>query len=74
MRSATSPGPEGHEDVVPIGGADDLSYFIKKVSFKLHDTYPNSTRSACRPFAELLTRVAIDRPPFEVPRRPCSQS
>jgi len=47
VRSATSPPPEGHEDVVPIGGEDDLSYFIKKVSFKLHDTYPNPTRSAC---------------------------
>ncbi|OCH96022.1 yeats family protein [Obba rivulosa] len=36
-----------------VGGADDLSYFIKRVTFKLHDTYPNPTRN-------------IDKPPFEV--------
>ncbi|ODV96003.1 hypothetical protein PACTADRAFT_49424 [Pachysolen tannophilus NRRL Y-2460] len=35
----------------PTGG--DLSYMIKKVVFKLHDTYPNATRS-------------IEAPPFEV--------
>ena len=28
-----------------VGGADDLSYFIKRVTFKLHDTYPNAVRS-----------------------------
>ncbi|KAI6100740.1 yeats family protein [Pisolithus croceorrhizus] len=27
-----------------VGGADDLSYFIKRVTFKLHDTYSNPTR------------------------------
>ncbi|OSX59350.1 hypothetical protein POSPLADRAFT_1151126 [Postia placenta MAD-698-R-SB12] len=36
-----------------VGGADDLSYFIKRVTFKLHDTYPNPTRN-------------VDKPPFEV--------
>ncbi|KAI0080861.1 yeats family protein [Panus rudis PR-1116 ss-1] len=36
-----------------VGGADDLSYFIKRVTFKLHETYPNQTRH-------------IDKPPFEV--------
>ncbi|KAG7097440.1 hypothetical protein E1B28_004785 [Marasmius oreades] len=36
-----------------VGGADDLSYFIKRVTFKLHDTYTNATRN-------------IDKPPFEV--------
>ncbi|PRT55438.1 Protein AF-9 [Wickerhamiella sorbophila] len=34
-------------------GKDDLGYFIKKVSFKLHDTYANSLRT-------------IEKPPFEV--------
>ncbi|CAN6647968.1 protein AF-9 homolog [Trichomonascus vanleenenianus] len=34
-------------------GKNDLSYFIKKVVFKLHDTYPNPSRS-------------IEEPPFEV--------
>lgn len=27
-----------------VGGADDISYFIKRVTFKLHDSYPNFTR------------------------------
>jgi YEATS domain-containing protein 4 len=42
VRSAAS---EPDSDIV--GGADDLSYFIKRVTFKLHDTYPNPTRSMC---------------------------
>ncbi|KAH9938116.1 uncharacterized protein B0H18DRAFT_965675 [Fomitopsis serialis] len=33
--------------------ADDLTYFIKRVTFKLHDTYTNPTR-------------ALDKPPFEI--------
>ncbi|THH12379.1 hypothetical protein EW145_g36 [Phellinidium pouzarii] len=36
-----------------VGGADDISHFIKRVMFKLHDTYSNPTRT-------------IDKPPFEV--------
>jgi len=36
-----------------VGGADDLSYFIKRVTFKLHETIPNPTRN-------------VDKPPFEV--------
>ena len=28
-----------------VGGADDLSYFIKRVTFKLHETYANPSRS-----------------------------
>ncbi|KAI6130248.1 yeats family protein [Pisolithus croceorrhizus] len=36
-----------------VGGADDLSYFIKRVTFKLHDTYSNPTRN-------------FDKPPFEL--------
>ncbi|OAD75602.1 hypothetical protein PHYBLDRAFT_19908 [Phycomyces blakesleeanus NRRL 1555(-)] len=34
-------------------GNDDLSYYIKKVTFKLHETYPNSLRT-------------IEQPPFEL--------
>ncbi|GLB34166.1 putative yeats-domain-containing protein [Lyophyllum shimeji] len=48
VRSAASP-----ENADQVGGADDLSYFIKRVTFKLHDTYPNPTRN-------------VDKPPFEV--------
>ncbi|KAK2465989.1 hypothetical protein APHAL10511_001630 [Amanita phalloides] len=36
-----------------VGGADDISYFIKRVTFKLHDTYPNPTRT-------------VEKHPFEV--------
>ncbi|KAH9948813.1 yeats family protein [Amylocystis lapponica] len=36
-----------------VGGADDISYFIKRVTFKLHDTYSNPTRN-------------LDKPPFEI--------
>ena len=53
-----------------VGGADNLGYFIKRVAFKLHDTYPNPTRSAsdrfihCNYLLNLLSDV--DKPPFEV--------
>ncbi|OAV97137.1 hypothetical protein PTTG_05754 [Puccinia triticina 1-1 BBBD Race 1] len=59
VRSATSPPPGSatlEERVIPedvIGGCDDLSYFIKKVSFKLHDSYPNPLR-------------VVDKAPFEI--------
>lgn len=44
-----------HEWTVSVKGVnnDDVSYFIKKVVFKLHDSYANSARS-------------IEIPPFEV--------
>lgn len=40
LRSAAS-APDS--DIV--GGADDISHYIKRVTFKLHETYPNPTRS-----------------------------
>ncbi|KAI0938154.1 hypothetical protein AcV7_003427 [Taiwanofungus camphoratus] len=36
-----------------VGGANDLSCFIKRVTFKLHDTYANPTRN-------------VDKHPFEI--------
>lgn len=42
VRSAAS-----EPDSEIVGGADDLGYFIKRVTFKLHDTYANPTRSTC---------------------------
>ncbi|KAH8834206.1 yeats family protein [Flagelloscypha sp. PMI_526] len=48
VRSAASAPDSGI-----VGGKDDISHFIRRVSFKLHETYPNPTRS-------------IDKPPFEV--------
>ncbi|KAK4058193.1 NuA4 histone H4 acetyltransferase complex and the SWR1 complex subunit [Microbotryomycetes sp. JL221] len=54
VRSATSADkPDDKQQSNHVGGADDLSYFIKKVTFKLHDTYPQPLRT-------------IERPPFEV--------
>ncbi|KIY46071.1 yeats family protein [Fistulina hepatica ATCC 64428] len=47
VRSVASANPD------VVGGADDLSYFIKRVSFKLHETYPNPTRT-------------VEKPPFEI--------
>jgi YEATS domain-containing protein 4 len=40
VRSAASA-----EDSDIVGGADDLGYFIRRVTFKLHETYPNPSRS-----------------------------
>ncbi|KAI0307054.1 yeats family protein [Multifurca ochricompacta] len=48
VRSASSA-----EDSDIVGGADDLGYFIRRVTFKLHETYPNPSRN-------------VDKPPFEV--------
>ncbi|PWN48947.1 protein AF-9 [Violaceomyces palustris] len=36
-----------------VGGKDDISHFIKRVQFKLHDTYAQPTRN-------------IDKPPYSV--------
>ncbi|KAF9509597.1 hypothetical protein BS47DRAFT_1348972 [Hydnum rufescens UP504] len=36
-----------------VGGADDLGYFIKRVTFRLHETYPTPNRN-------------VDKSPFEV--------
>ncbi|EPS98762.1 hypothetical protein FOMPIDRAFT_1164885 [Fomitopsis schrenkii] len=47
VRSAASADSE------TVGGKDDLSYFVKRVTFKLHDTYTVPTRT-------------LDKPPFEV--------
>jgi YEATS domain-containing protein 4 len=71
VRSAASL-PDSDE----VGGADDLSYFIKRVTFKLHETYPNPSRSVFSDFTpnllpKPLTFLSlpppdIDKPPFEV--------
>nr|WVH01938.1 AF-9-like protein [Naematelia aurantialba] len=57
--SATSPPPSSGPDTLSEdvdylpGGADDLSYLVKKVTFRLHETYPNPSR-------------VCDKPPFKV--------
>ncbi|KAK4704866.1 YEATS domain-containing protein 4, partial [Phenoliferia sp. Uapishka_3] len=54
VRSAAAPPPSSKRTPADqIGGADDLSYFIKKVTFKLHDSFPQPLRT-------------IEKPPFEV--------
>ncbi|KAM0793103.1 hypothetical protein ACM66B_000584 [Microbotryomycetes sp. NB124-2] len=53
VRSAASPPNPDNKEANHVGGADDLSYFIKKVTFKLHETYAQPLRT-------------IERPPFEV--------
>lgn len=54
-RPPNAPSEHTHTWTVFVRGpyGEDISYFIKKVVFKLHDTYNNSTRS-------------IESPPFEV--------
>ena len=46
LTSATSPPPSTDEDAMNYlpGGADDMSYLLKKVTFKLHETYANPNR------------------------------
>ncbi|WVQ84467.1 hypothetical protein IAT38_006619 [Cryptococcus sp. DSM 104549] len=47
-------GGDSYDDINYIpGGADDLSYLIRKVTFKLHETYPTPSR-------------VFDKPPFAV--------
>jgi len=65
VRSAASP-PDSDQ----VGGADDISYFIKRVTFKLHDTYPNPSRSEfmlpSANFPFLNPHSDVDKPPFEL--------
>ena len=42
IRSAASPP---NDKVDQVGGADDLNHFIKRVTFRLHETYPQQNRS-----------------------------
>lgn len=68
------PPEHSHKWTVYVKGLDgaDISYWLKKVQFKLHDTYANpvrSTRSIRFPLArQLLTGPyeAIEQPPFQV--------
>lgn len=55
VRPATAEEQHTHTWTVFVRGpqGEDISYFIKKVVFKLHDTYANSSRT-------------VESPPFEV--------
>jgi YEATS domain-containing protein 4 len=66
VRSAASA-----EGANQVGGADDISSFIKKVNFKIWHGYPNPSRSTLNflPIASTnltLIYLAIETPPFEI--------
>ncbi|KAG8756323.1 NuA4 histone H4 acetyltransferase complex and the SWR1 complex subunit [Serendipita sp. 396] len=52
LRSAASHATNGENEGDQIGGKDDMSYFIKRVTFKLHESIENPSR-------------VVDKPPFE---------
>ncbi|EIW72072.1 hypothetical protein TREMEDRAFT_66697 [Tremella mesenterica DSM 1558] len=59
LTSAATPPPQptdppnGDDMDYILGGADDMSYFIKRVTFRLHETYANPSR-------------VLDKPPYQV--------
>lgn len=55
IRPPNAPAEHTHIWTIFVRGPqnEDISYYIKKVVFKLHDTYPNATRT-------------IEAPPFEL--------
>lgn len=55
MRPPNAPAEHTHLWTIFVRGPqnEDISYLIKKVVFKLHDTYPNATRT-------------VEAPPFEL--------
>jgi transcription initiation factor IIF auxiliary subunit len=48
-RAANTPAEHTHQWTIRVKGVDDedITYWLKKVQFKLHETYPNPLRSAC---------------------------
>ncbi|CEH12497.1 Transcription initiation factor IIF, auxiliary subunit [Ceraceosorus bombacis] len=44
---------QNHDYHRMVGGKDDISHFVKKVTFKLHETYAGASRT-------------VDKPPFQV--------
>lgn len=86
VRSASSYPPTAGmkrgnvNEVQEVGGMEDISYFVKKVVFKLHETYPSPVRSEYS-FATVIgprttldddlslllpPLIAVDKPPFQV--------
>ena len=63
-----------HQWTLFVKGVDDedISYWLKKVQFKLHDSYHNSLRSKQIPslvprrFSDMIPSTAVEQPPFEV--------
>jgi YEATS domain-containing protein 4 len=69
LRSAASQPTNGQEEGSIVGGKDDLSHFIKRVTFKLHESFANPSRGMYITIIVILglTREAVvDKPPFEV--------
>ncbi|SCZ91031.1 BZ3500_MvSof-1268-A1-R1_Chr1-3g02494 [Microbotryum saponariae] len=53
VRSANSPTTPSKDPASQVGNGDDIGYFVKKVTFKLHETYAQPLRT-------------LERPPFQV--------
>ncbi|KDE05125.1 hypothetical protein MVLG_04467 [Microbotryum lychnidis-dioicae p1A1 Lamole] len=53
VRSANSPTTPSKDPANQVGNGDDIGYFVKKVTFKLHETYAQPLRT-------------LERPPFQV--------
>ncbi|SCV68893.1 BQ2448_1014 [Microbotryum intermedium] len=53
VRSANSPTVPSKDPASQVGNGDDIGYFVKKVTFKLHETYAQPLRT-------------LERPPFQV--------
>jgi hypothetical protein len=62
--NTTAAGEDGgvedeNEDFI-TGGADDLSWLIKRVTFRLHETYPSPNRREFSTFSHILSEVATN--------------
>jgi len=44
LRSVASQPTNGEEPGAVVGGKDDLSHFIRRVTFKLHESFANPNR------------------------------
>lgn len=76
----TTPGTPGHTGVSTrgreseldfhrmVGGKDDISYFVRRVQFKLHETYAQPTRSTYLAFPFPSIRPRFFKPPFIISR------
>lgn len=58
LRSAASFPTNGENEGDFIGGRDDLSHFIKRVTFKLHESFPNPNRG--EPLARYKERKILN--------------
>ncbi|CAG8648317.1 12467_t:CDS:2 [Acaulospora colombiana] len=67
LRSAASQPTNGQEEGGVVGGKDDLSHFIKRVTFKLHESFANPSRETGWGEFEIQIRVAFSTESGEKP-------